>query len=76
MTSRNGKSPAGKVMDEAIELAIAEESPYPETAMFLDADRPYTEREMARAASEGVAWSSFLLTAAPGSSRQRPRPAS
>jgi hypothetical protein len=28
------ESPAGKVMSEAIELAIAEESPYPEQALF------------------------------------------
>jgi hypothetical protein len=66
MTSSNGKSPAGKVMDEAIELAIAEESPYPETALFLDADRPYTEREMARAEREGVA---VVLVSADGGTK-------
>ncbi len=42
-------------MNEAIELAIAEESPYPEAAWFLDADTPYTEREIARAFSGGFA---------------------
>jgi hypothetical protein len=62
----NGDSPAGKVVDEAIELAIVEESPYPETAMFLDADRPCTEREMARAESEGVA---VVLVSADGSTK-------
>jgi hypothetical protein len=54
--SENGRqSPAGKVMDEAIELAIAEESPYPEEALFLDAGTPYEEREMARALGKGIA---------------------
>jgi hypothetical protein len=51
----NGDSPAGKAMSEAIELAIAEESPYPEAAFFIDADTPYMEREMARASDWGYA---------------------
>jgi hypothetical protein len=46
-------SPASRLMDEAIELAIEEKAPYPEHSMFLDADTPYTEREMKRAAKEG-----------------------
>lgn len=46
-------SPAGKVMDEAIELAIAEESPYPEQAFFLDTHAPHAEREMERVAQDG-----------------------
>jgi hypothetical protein len=50
-----GDSPAGKAMNEAIELAIAEESPYPEASMFIDADTPYTEREIAQAFSKGLA---------------------
>jgi hypothetical protein len=42
-------------MSEAIELAIAEESPYPEAAMFINADTPYTEREIAMAFEKGLA---------------------
>jgi hypothetical protein len=42
-------------MNEAIELAIAEKSPYPEAAMFIDADTPYTEREIADAFDKGLA---------------------
>ena len=49
MISRNGDSPAGRALSEAIELAIAEESPYPDAAMFINADTPFTEREIAMA---------------------------
>lgn len=42
-------------MNEAIELAIAEESPYPEASMFIDADTPYTERQIAEAFDKGLA---------------------
>src|SRR3954453_17023127 len=50
------ESPAGKVMSEAIELAIAEESPFPEQALFLDTGdmhTPHGERLMERAARDG-----------------------
>lgn len=57
-------SPAGKVMDEAIELAIAEESPYPEQAFFLDAHTPHAEREMERVARDGY---SVVLVSPDGS---------
>lgn len=57
------ESPAGKVMEEAIELAIAEESPYPEKALFLDAGAPDADREMERAARDG---SSVVLVSAGG----------
>jgi hypothetical protein len=36
--NRNGDSPAGRAMDEAIELTIAGKSPYPRDAWFIDAD--------------------------------------
>lgn len=49
------QSPAGKVFDEAIELALEERSPYPESAMFLDADCTFLDEEMKRAAVEGYA---------------------
>jgi hypothetical protein len=60
------ESPAGKVMSEAIELAIAEESPYPEQAFFLDtedAHTPHGERVMERAARDG---SSLVLVSPDG----------
>lgn len=54
MTRSGGyRSPASKVMDEAIELAIEERSPYPERSLFIDAGTPYTEHYMKRAAEEG-----------------------
>jgi hypothetical protein len=42
-------------MSEAIDLAIAEESPYPEQALFLNDDIPCADRdrEMKRAARDG-----------------------
>lgn len=65
--SRNGaRSAASRVMDEAIELAIVGRSPYPESAMFLDAGTAYTDREMARALREGFA---VVLVSPDGSTR-------
>jgi hypothetical protein len=55
MTDNQPQSPASRVMSEAIELAIAEKSPYPEASMFIDADTPYTEREIAEAFDKGLA---------------------
>lgn len=51
-----GESPASQVMGQAIEMAIAEERPFPENALFLNADVPRERREaeMARAASDGM----------------------
>jgi hypothetical protein len=53
-------------MDEAIELAIEERSPYPEKATFLDADDPTVGAEIRRAADEGRA---IVLVSADGSTR-------
>lgn len=49
-------SPAGQVMREALDLAIEERSPYPDRAIFLDADVPLAIRqpEMERAANDGL----------------------
>jgi len=58
------KSPAARVMGEAIELAIDERSPYPERATFIDADEPSVGVEIRRAADEGRA---IVLVAADGS---------
>jgi hypothetical protein len=66
MSTSNGKSPAARVMDEAIELAIQERSPYPEKAAFIDADEPSVGAEIRRAADEGRA---IVLVAADGSTR-------
>jgi hypothetical protein len=66
MNADSDKSPAARVMGEAIELAIEERSPYPEKAAFLDADEPSVGSEIRRAADEGRA---IVLVAADGSTR-------
>lgn len=60
------RSPAAKVMDEAIDLAIEGRSPYPEKAAFIDADAPLAGHEIERAADEGLA---VVLISADGSTR-------
>jgi hypothetical protein len=57
---------ASKVMDEAVDLAIEEKSPYPERSAFIDADTLDTGKEIFLAADEGYA---VVLVAADGSSR-------
>jgi hypothetical protein len=66
MSTDKIKSPAARVMSEAIELAIEERSPYPDKAAFVDADEPYVGAEISRAADEGRA---VVLVAADGSTR-------
>jgi hypothetical protein len=66
MNADKKKSPATRVMREAIELAIEERSPYPERAAFVDADEPSVGAEIRRAADEGRA---IVLVAADGSTR-------
>lgn len=66
MSRANNRSPAARVMDEAIELAIEERSPYPDRATFIDADEPSLGAEIRRAADEGRA---IVLVAADGSTR-------
>lgn len=65
-TQSNGDSPAGRVMDEAIELDIEGRSPYPKRATFLDADAPYVGKEIRRAVDDGYA---IVLVEADGSTR-------
>jgi hypothetical protein len=60
------RSPAARVMDEAIELTIEGRSPYPERAAFIDADTAEVGREIERAADEGL---SVVLVSADGSTR-------
>ncbi len=45
---------SAKIMDEAIDLAAARQSPYPERAAFIDADAASAGREIKRAADEGL----------------------
>jgi hypothetical protein len=66
MRPHTNHSPAGQVMDEAIELAIEGRSPYPEKAAFIDADTAQAGHEIQRAADEGR---SVVLVAADGSTR-------
>lgn len=60
------QSPAAKVMDEAIDLAIEGRSPYPEKAAFIDADAPSAGHAIERAADQGL---SVVLVSADGSTR-------
>lgn len=62
----NGSSMASKAMDEAIDLAIEGGSPYPERALFLDADAPYAGEQILRASDEEIA---VVLVAEDGTSR-------
>lgn len=66
MSSENGRSPAAKVMDEAIDLAIEGRSPYPDRAAFIDAETASAGHEIKRAADEGLP---VVLVAADGSTR-------
>lgn len=53
--NHNGNSPASQAMDRAIEMAIEGNSPYPDRALFIDADAPGLDDEIARASCEGLA---------------------
>jgi hypothetical protein len=55
---------AAGVMDEAIDLAIEGDSPYPDRAAFIDIDTASAGVEIKRAADEGL---SIVLVAADGS---------
>jgi hypothetical protein len=66
MTADSKRSPAAKVMDEAIDLAIEGRSPYPERAAFVDADAASAGHDIERAADEGL---SVVLVSADGSTR-------
>lgn len=73
MTERTFVSPAGKALDEAIELTLEGRSPYPDKSAFIDADTAHTRQEIRRAADEGRA---VVLVSADGSTRVlRPEPA-
>lgn len=55
MSTDTHMSPAVQVMDQAIELAIEERSPYPDRAMFIDADTADMGKQINRALDEGMA---------------------
>lgn len=55
MTKPDTRTPAQVAMDEAIDLTIDGNSPYPERASFIDADTPFLADEIARASDEGRA---------------------
>jgi hypothetical protein len=66
MSIDSGRSPAAKIMDEAIDLAIQGRSPYPDRAAFIDADTASAGHEIKRAADEGLP---VVLVADDGSTR-------
>lgn len=66
MSADSSSSPAAKVMDEAVDLAIEGRSPYPDKAAFIDADTARAGHEIERAADEGR---SVVLVSADGSTR-------
>jgi hypothetical protein len=47
------RSEADRAFMEAIELGIQERSPYPDGALFIDAEQPGAGVAIARAAAEG-----------------------
>jgi len=64
-TTNKGDSPAGRAMDEAIELDLAgRRSPYPKRASFIDADAPYVGKAIRRAVEGDYA---VVLVATDGS---------
>ena len=55
LTAGDERTPAARAMNEAIELAIAGRSPYPDTAVFIDAGAPGAVKAIKKAADEGRA---------------------
>ncbi len=53
-TKRAAERPASRLMDEAIELAIRDKSPYPSPALFLDHDAPFVTDQIAEAFDEQI----------------------
>jgi len=60
------ETPAERAMNEAIELGILGNSPYPERAAFVDADSSHAGLEIKQYADEETP---VVLVAADGSSR-------
>jgi hypothetical protein len=55
MNRHADESPAAKVMNEAIDLAIEGSSPYPDRAAFIDADTPHIADQIQEAGEQGYA---------------------
>lgn len=53
-TKRAADRPASRLMDEAIELAVKDKSPYPSPALFLDHDAPSVADQIAEAFDEQI----------------------
>lgn len=71
--TQTGDSPAMRAMEEAIELAIAGRSPYPDRASFVNDGTPITARRIKDAFHAGRA---VVLVSADGSTRVlQPEPA-
>lgn len=66
MSTHTARTPAGRVMNQAIELAIQGRSPYPDRAAFIDADTPTTARAIGHARAEDRA---IVLVDQDGSTR-------
>ena len=66
MSCDKERSPAARVMDEAMELAIEGRSPYPERTAFVDADTASAGRLIRFAADEGF---SVVLVSPDGSTQ-------
>ncbi len=66
LTAGDGRTPAARAMDEAIELAIEGRSPYPDTAAFIDAEMPGATEAIKNAVDEGRA---VVLAYTDGSTR-------
>jgi hypothetical protein len=66
MTTEPERSPAGKVMEEAIELNIEGRCPFPDRATFINAGIPDEDKWIERAFADGMA---VVLVSADGSTR-------
>ena len=66
MSTHTTHTPAGRLMNEAIELALQGRSPYPDRAAFIDADTASTDRAISHARAEDR---TIVLVAADGSPR-------
>jgi len=73
-TTDRARTPADIAFLEAIELAIDDRSAYPDGAVFVDSDQPFSGKAIADAAAEGRA----VVLCTPDGRRlvlQAPRPA-
>lgn len=66
MSTHATQTPAARLMDEAIDLALEGRSPYPDRAAFVDADTSDTKADVEHALEEGRA---VVLVSADGSTR-------